>query len=178
MPLHRKTTPIYLGIDPGASGGLAYLNGEVLMADKMPATDKDIWDYFVSVSWCLGRPAGQQPRRVVAVIEEVSGYVGEDQPGSRAFKFGASYGKLLMALAASGVPYEVVRPAKWQKALSVPPRKKGGNGAAEESKTAFKNRLKAKAQALYPETKVTLAVADAILIAYYCKLWHEGKVKR
>ena len=43
-----------------------------------------------------------------------------------------------------------------------------------ESKTEWKNRLKGMAQQLYPDLKVTLATADALLIATYCKRKHEG----
>jgi hypothetical protein len=38
-----------------------------------------------------------------------------------------------------------------------------------ESKTDWKRRLKEKAQQLYPDTKVTADMADAMLIARYCK---------
>ena len=51
----------------------------------------------------------------------------------------------------------------WQKGLSIQPKRK------EESKTQFKNRQKGLAQQMHPDIKVTLATADAILIAEYLK---------
>lgn len=78
------------------------------------------------------------------------------------FKFGASTGGLRMALIASGVIFDEIPPKQWQKFVGV-------IGTKGETKTQFKNRLKAKAQQLFPEQRVTLATADALLIAYYCK---------
>jgi hypothetical protein len=65
-----------------------------------------------------------------------------------------------MALIASGVPFEAVTPGKWQKEFGLL-AKKG------ETKTAKKNRHKARAQELFPDLKITHATADALLIAEY-----------
>jgi hypothetical protein len=92
-----------------------------------------------------------------------------------------------MALIAAGIRFEDVPPQKWQKALGIAPRKSGKTKMVSsaddpkvpflctelrevggESKTVFKNRLKAKAQQLFPEQKVTLATADALLLLEYC----------
>ena len=78
------------------------------------------------------------------------------------FSFGASYGALCMALTAADVRFEEVPPLRWQRGLHIPPRKKS------ESRTAWKNRLKSKAQQLFPKEYVTLATADALLLAEYC----------
>ena len=174
---------VYLGIDPGASGGLAVIAADAVTAEPMPATERDIWQWF---HWY---EPGQRP---VAVLEKVGGYVGEAQPGSAAFKFGASYGMLKMALIAAGIPFEEVTPQTWQKALGIPPRRKGKrakrlkatkDGPKElysdrleggESKTQWKNRLKAFAQKLFPGAAVTLKTADALLLAEYCRRKREG----
>jgi hypothetical protein len=103
---------------------------------------------------------------VFAVIEKVHAMPGNGVSGM--FKFGMSYGGLRMALIAAGIPFEEVQPRAWQKAMGIPPRSK------TESGTQWKNRLKAKAQQLYPAEKVTLAVADALLIATYCQRKQEG----
>ena len=152
----------YLGIDPGMGGGLATISdgSSTLIpvdASPMPKTERDIWNWICQTSHAQ-----------VAMIEKVQGYIGNAQPGSAMFKFGMSYGGLRMALIAASIPFEEVTPQKWQKALGIAPRKKN------ESKGQFKNRLKAKAQQLYPNEKVTLATADALLIATYCKRKHEG----
>ena len=169
--------PVYVGMDPGASGGIAYIKNGVAEAGKQAVTDADTWlvvSSIVKANTVYGAETLFR-HNVFAVIEKVGGYIkgGEDgsggaQPGSAAFKFGASYGKLLMALTAAGIPFEEVTPQKWQKGLGVPPRKK------DETKTQFKNRLKAKAQQLFPGVKVTLAVADALLLAEFCRRSRTG----
>ena len=155
---------LYLGIDPGASGGLAVIDGgKHVETTSMPATEKDIWLWV-----CM------EQREQRAVIEYNTGFVGgEGNPGSAMFKFGTNHGLLEMALIAAAIPYEKVSPAKWQKALGITPRKKG---VGAESRTQFKNRLKSRAQSLFPSAKVTLSTCDALLIAHYCRLKEEGKL--
>jgi Holliday junction resolvasome RuvABC endonuclease subunit len=71
-----------------------------------------------------------------------------------AFTFGNGFGHLEMALTAAGIPFERVRPQVWQKAL----------GCMTKGE---KNVSKRKAQELFPSMKVTHAIADALLLAYY-----------
>jgi hypothetical protein len=101
--------------------------------------------------------------QVVAVVEEVGGYIGKAQPASRAFKFGRNFGFLLGVLQTLGVRIELVRPQKWQKTLSL------GSASACASNTEWKNRLKSCAQRLYPNLKPRLATADALLILDYAR---------
>lgn len=145
--------PYYLGIDPGASGGIAVLaaDGSVMSAFKMPETDRDLFDVLVAVQ----RPA-------VALLERV--HAMPKQGVSSTFMFGVGYGRLRMGLTAAKIAWEEVTPRVWQAALGIAKRDKAG----DESKTAFKNRLKAKAQQLYPGENVTLATCDALLIATFC----------
>lgn len=149
-----------MGIDPGASGGIAHLvevstvKGSAWEMDNavpMPKTERDVVDIIQS--------------GVVhfAVIEQVGGYTGEGQPGSAMFKFGYGAGIIKGAVLAAKIPFEMATPQKWQKALGIVGRKK------TESKTQWKNRLKQKAQELFPDVKVTLATADALLIAEYAR---------
>jgi hypothetical protein len=53
----------------------------------------------------------------------------------------------------------MVRPQKWQGFL--------GLGKSEGDKTKWKNKLKAKAQNLFPSLDVTLSTADALLLLEY-----------
>lgn len=153
---------IYLGIDPGASGGLAFVTQNDQEAVSMPATERDVFQ------WMAGWK--NNPPIAFAMIEKVGGFIGIPHPGSAMFKFGASYGGLRMALVAAGIPFDEVTPQRWQKALGVSPRKK------TESKGQFKNRLKSKAQQLFPKLGVTLKTCDAILLAEYCRRLKEGKL--
>lgn len=165
-PLPSARPTLYIGIDPGASGGLACLTPGGVYHTPMPETERDVWD------WVNDTPkyrANGSP--CFAVIEKVGGYIqGNKLPGSAMFNFGRSYGGLRMALIAAGIPFEEATPQRWQKTLGIPSRKK------DESKGQFKNRLKARAQQLFPSVKVTLATADALLIAEYCRRLREGKL--
>ena len=159
----------YIGIDPGASGGLAIIGlGRMdgVWLKPMPKTERDVYEWLA-----LELPS--EENHLFAVIEKVGGYVGGNgQPGSAMFKFGMSYGGLRMALIANGIPFDEIAPRTWQKAFGVAPRKK------TESKSQFKNRLKAKAQQLFPNQKITLATADALLLAEYCRRKCEGTLAR
>lgn len=145
----------FIGVDPGASGGIATIDTSFLInLQKMPSTDRDILDHLYTF------------HQGIAVLEKVGGYIGSGQPGSAMFKFGANYGALKMALVASEIPFIEVTPQKWQKSLGITPRRKN------ESKTQWKNRLKAFAQQLFPKESITLATCDALLIAEYCRRSH------
>lgn len=137
---------LYIGIDPGLSGGIAFIPDKgTPWAHKMPETDKDLIDLLRdSINLFEAR----------AVIELVHS---SPQMGVKsAFTFGEGYGRLQMALTAVAVPYERVRPAAWQKAMGC--LTKGD-----------KNVSKRRAQELFPDLKITHATADALLIAEYAR---------
>ncbi len=77
------------------------------------------------------------------------------------FTFGQNYGFLRGVLITLRIPFIEVTPRKWMKEVQMYKSK-------QETKTEWKNRLKGKAQQLYPEIKVTLKNADSILIAKFC----------
>jgi|SRR5208282_382128 len=140
-----------ISIDPRQSGGLAVKHdGQPVQTFPMPPTEGDLL--------CLLRQLAADPANTLAVVEEVSGFVGKAQPGSSAFKFGRGFGFVLGCIQALGVRLELVRPSKWQKPLGL------GTASTCASKVEWKNKLKAHAQRLYPALKVTLATADALLI--------------
>lgn len=146
-----KEAKVYIGIDPGQAGGIALLGEDSVEVHKMPATEHDIWEIFAA-TWSL---------KYFALIEKVHSMPGQGVAST--FKFGKGYGFLRGCLVAAGCPFDEVTPQKWQRGLDIPKRK------TTETKTQFKNRLKQKAQQLYPTVDVTLATADAILIAHYAK---------
>lgn len=139
----------WLGLDPGVSGGIAILDEyHMLKAWKMPETERDISDVFESL------------RKLVtfAIIESVHAFKG--QGVSSTFTFGRNYGFLRGMLIAHKIPFEEVTPGKWQAYMGI-------KSIKDEKKAAHKNRLKGMAQRLFPTLKITLATADAILIAEY-----------
>lgn len=150
---------IYIGIDPGLSGGLAILaaEGAVVSAVPMPSTDADVFAHLdASAGVDIFEPKATSAR---AILERVSA---SPQMGvTSAFTFGKGYGGLRMALTAAGIPFDEVTPQKWQKAMQC---LTGGD----------KNVSKRRAQQLFPQVKITHAIADALLIAEYCRRFHLG----
>ncbi len=169
----------YIGIDPGKQGGLVclqyrshkpYEHVEVI-ATPMPGTLIDVRDWFRAI------PSGTR----VAVIEKVRS---SPQMGNvSAFTFGRGYGDLEMALAMVDISFQEVRPQDWQSELGIPKRKKGrqlveGKTNWLESAPQFKQRLRDVAQKLFPDLHIwnepkskgkQLAIADALLIAEFCR---------
>lgn len=150
-----------LAIDPGANGGMAVVHNGNVNCYPMPDTEGDIIESFVIPSR-MAYIAGQER---VAYIEAQTGVVGPQMrvSASAMFTFGRNYGFLIGALQATGWKIELVRPQIWQKALSL------GTKAGAGGKTAWKNKLKAEAQRLFPAQKVTLKTADALLLLEYAK---------
>jgi hypothetical protein len=148
-----KSTSHYLGIDPGKSGGLVVLDGNrnVVKYTRMPKSNEAIWNWLKFHTSSVER----------AVIERVSGFIGRQHPGSRMFSFGESYGALSMALVALGIPHRAVYPRTWQAAFTTPRTK-------TESRNEWKRRLLRISKKIFPQYKITLATADAFLIALYC----------
>ena len=137
---------MFIGVDPGASGGIAFLSsidGQP-HATKMPETERDVW--LALSTW--------DRTNAFAVIEAVHSM--PKQGVASSFKFGRSYGFLRGCLIASGIPFEEVTPQKWQKALGCMSR-------------GDKNVTKARAQQLFPGLKITHATADALLLAEYAR---------
>lgn len=169
---HYQT--LYIGVDPGQKGGIASVLQEAkginVEVYEMPETENGVYHTLVNaVAWWGSLK--------LAVIEKVHSM--PEQGVASSFKFGMGYGGLRMALIGAGIPFEEVDPRAWQKALGIPPRKK------EETKPQFKLRLLKLAQQLYPSLPLwsekkakgrMLAVADALLIAEFCKRKHEGKL--
>lgn len=147
-----------IGIDPGKGGGMAVIDIEshdVMESVPMPPTLADISDFVE-----------RHRDAVCAYIEIVHSM--PKQGVSSTFTFGQYYGYVQMAVAAHKIRCVDVLPTKWQQSLGVK-LKKG------ESYAEHKRRLKGKAQQLFPKEKVTLSVADALLIAEYGREQEVGK---
>ncbi len=143
----------HIGIDPGQSGGIGILDGagKYICSFKFKnQTDADISEMF---DYLRGLKIDE--RSIFALLEKVHSM--PKQGVASSFKFGSSFGFLRGMLTAHRIPWDYVSPQKWQKALSCQTR-------------GDKNITKAKAQRLWPEQKITHAIADALLIAEYCRL--------
>lgn len=133
-----------IACDPGWSGAFASRDG---IFNPMPDCPSGIVALLNSL-----RNHGN-----TLVIEQVGGFAGKGQPGSAMFRFGENFGLVIGAAIALGYRVERVTPQKWMKAHGL-----GTRGAL--SKAEWKRKLKSKAQELYPNLKVTLETADALLI--------------
>ena len=147
---------IILGVDPGASGGIAGIHEKIggaawALKDK---TLMDQWKLFMDHR----KSSELNSTSIKAYLESVHSM---PRDGVRsAFSFGKSYGNLEAFLVAAEIPFERVTPSVWQKEFGLIKRK-------GETHTQKKNRHKALAQEMFPSVKVTHATADAILLAEY-----------
>lgn len=140
---------IYLGVDPGSHGAVALVgNGWVEVRPVADWTRSDYYDFLYD-HWAE-----------FAFIEKVNAMppAGRKAGTSSMFKFGMAYERALMALTLVGIPFDEVVPAKWQQAVGLRFPK---NTPYPERKRLAKQR----AQELFPDIKVTLETADALLIA-------------
>lgn len=137
-----------IGIDPGASGAAVFLTSTSV--DVCSFKNKswpeivsyfERWHYWIDYSFI--EAVGAMPR----------------DAKSTAFTFGENTGIVKGIMHAFDIRFVEVHSQKWQKHF--------GLGAKFISKQARKNAQKAKAQELFPKLKVTLATADALLIAKY-----------
>jgi len=148
-----------IAIDPGKNGGIAIFsleNNKLIEVIKMPDTAQDLL-YFLTV----------YQRNSICYLEKVGGLPG--MGGSSMFNFGKGFGHLEMVLLCRKIPTVEVTPQKWQKVLQL-----GTKG--KKSSTDWKNKLKFKAQQLYPSVaKITLATSDALLILEYARITEKQK---
>ena len=104
---------IYIGIDPGLSGGIAILNqdGSVKEVVAMPDTPRDIYEFLLSY---------KEDSR--CVLEDV-GHGMPGQSSKATATFARHNGHLEMALLALGIPTEKVTPQKWIKVYQLKKKK-------------------------------------------------------
>lgn len=142
----------FIGMDPGSVSGAIAIIGGPRGPETWPfknMTLAEIWN-VISV----------RDGATLAALERVSSM--PRQGVSSTFKFGASYGSLEAFLVAAEIPYELVPPGTWQKKLGCLTR-------------GDKKVTRKKAQQLFPQVKVTHAVADALLIAEYARRIYQGR---
>ena len=162
-----------IAIDPGAKGAVASYS-TVFQSDPQGNAGQPAWtveklsespqDRFEQLSGYADAVSALETSRI-AILEDVGGYTGSPQPGSRMFTFGRGYGQLEGFLIALGYRIIRVRPQEWQKALSLSTRR-------GESKPDHKRRMRLKALDLFPQLKPTLDQADALLILWWYLHYH------
>lgn len=153
MELHR----IFIGVDPGASGGLAFLDaaGHVLCTIDTPDNAVDL---ALNVSHALTESKRFRAVERTCYIEDVNSMPGWGHVGP--FTFGRYYGRVEGVLAAEGLIANYVVPRVWQRSLNIIFPKKTPS-------TDKKRELMNRARLIWPDATVTHANADALLIAEY-----------
>ena len=148
----HSNSKIYIGIDPGKSGGLCVIEDEFTKAYACPDNAQDMALLFamaISVN---------KTKTIVPYIEKVWARP-HDAKGS-IWKFAENYGMWFGIAGAYELDLETVSPQRWMKYFETP----------KLDKPRRKRYLRDKARSMYPDIKkVTLKTADAILIATYAK---------
>lgn len=146
---------IYMGIDPGKSGGLAFIlvNGEMIVSRAIPFDTERYAKMFrelkamnVPIRCCIER-VNAMPKQGVTSM----------------FSFGQNYGWILGNLDAHEIPYETVLPKKWKSEFGLTGDK---TSSIETCKRLFPD------VSLLPTEKCRKdsdGMAEALLMAEYAK---------
>ena len=144
----------YIGIDPGAGGGIAVIDeGGEIKAYKCPKSSDEMALLFQMCM--LKTPAN----KVKLLMERV--WARPTNTVRAAFSYGTNYGQWLGIAASHEVTMNTAIPVSWIKWVGCPKALK---------RDIRKRWLKERARELYPDiNKLTLATSDAILITHYAK---------
>lgn len=145
-----------LGIDPGMTGGFAWLSENSLVTDPMPVVEKQLHLPEIKVLIQAANPHYVYLEHVHAIFGSAAGAT---------FKFGRVFGIIEGMLAGLGIPYILVSPKTWQKEMH-----EGctGKKAKERSRLAVTRVFPA--HDFTPTERATKAhdgMIDAALIAAY-----------
>ena len=149
------TIDCIIGIDPGASGGLAiWRPNHKTEVIKMPKNILDLREYFDHMTGICNP---------IIFLEKVQLRHDDinEHPGKafRVQKMLQSFEQLKTVITLSGIPFAMVHPIKWQNELKL--RVKG------EKKKERKERYKNAAAKYYPDITATLWNADALMLVHF-----------
>jgi hypothetical protein len=169
---------MYLGIDPGANGGMAALAYSLewtttpiqnlrtvpyIHFTTMPRTERGVLDWLIRVC----QKESTQTSIKCALEKVVPGFSGSSK--SSIARLYGNYTALRMALESLHIKYETPTASEWHRGLSILPRGRG------EGRSEWKGRLLGEAKRRFPQVYPTLSTGDALLIAEYCRLENAGK---
>ena len=135
-----------ISIDPGASGGIAWTDDDIVHCAPMPEGMSEQADFIRSL--CLNSSP-------VCIIEKTGTYF-PGNSGVAAATFARHCGHLEAILYMCGASTEQVSPRRWMAGMNLPKNKK-------ERKKAIREAMARK----YPHLPVTLKTADALAILTY-----------
>lgn len=152
---------IYIGIDPGKKGGIAFMGDGKNNSETYPYSD-DVLINNLRLIYVQGWQSD-----AICYLEHV--HAMPKQGVSSTFNFGMSFGFIQGVLKAYGIRYELVTPQKWKKEFSCTSDK---NTSIEVCKRLFPNvNLKATDRC----RKDHDGMAEALLIAEYGRRHYNGK---
>lgn len=151
----------YLAIDPGAGGGIAWKMDDDVGCQNMPKSDVECAAFIRTM---LAKGGVDRTKFIIEKVPKVTGArtspsamsVLHDNSGTCK---GAAYALLAMVIP--------IDPRSWQQFFHLGTRKLAG------SDTKWKNKLKAEAMRRFPNHKITLATADAMLILEWARLTNQ-----
>lgn len=132
-------------MDPGKSGAAALMDaetGEIISTIKFSNTEKDIHEWFLAIDMAH------------AIIEKVHSM--PKQGVKSMFTFGQQYGFSRAMLIAHSFPFQAVAPNVWMREMGLHTH-------------GDKKKNYAMAQELFPNLRITHAIADACLLAEYLR---------
>lgn len=158
---------IYIGVDPGLTGGVAFLSPTGAVSNDMPT-------FAYSATGAVKRAVdgvavgnmlrGAREGGAVLYVERVNAFPG--QGVSSMFSLGMSFWGVVCAANAIGIPVELVEPRAWKKHFGLGPDKDQARGLASR---------------LYPgvdlSKKKDHGRAEALLIARYGMEKSTGVIK-
>jgi Holliday junction resolvasome RuvABC endonuclease subunit len=151
----------FVGIDPGNGGGIAVLTEEEdnleVISRKFPTDVRDVGMFL--------KAATSNTNHRVA-IEKVHSM--PNQGVKSTFTFGMNYGIWIGALRTLDIDFIKIQAKQWQAFYEIPTRMNYYDR---------KKELKRRAIELFPNERVTMYTADALLIANYCMQTHYSKIK-
>lgn len=100
---------IFIGIDPGKSGGIACIDTEDGICYTEPYSDKALIDLCSSAS--------RKGQKVVCCLEKVGAMPGQGVVSM--FNFGQSVGYIKGVLESFMIPYQEITPQKWKREFSL-----------------------------------------------------------
>jgi hypothetical protein len=166
---------MYLGIDPGASSGLAIITApDNVIAISCKDNIKKAYKILSNL----------KSNEVIIGIEAVHAIYGSS--ASSTFVFGMNKGRWIGILEYLGLPYQEINIQDWQNTMTDSPERPSKKGLLPKeiakAKKLHKETLKAEsyrsATLAFPSCRITSHdCADAINIARYLKYCHEGNKK-
>ena len=153
---------VYIGIDPGKTGGVSILVGNSVKCLEMPITiTKEI-----DVNLLLSLFNSFSPSQLFCVIEDLIAMPGQSSKATQTT--GINYGKLLAVLEIAGVSYQRVHPAKWKKEFQLYGKSK--YGSAEVAKRLFPSE-----DFVTERGRLMDGAAESLLLAEYARRIYKEK---